>query len=218
VVKHHQHLHHPRFNDLFDPVVTKNLATRRPDAQRSQFEIWDVRKFDSAKFCGHFMPHCPDIGIRSAYDRLLIRLHRTPSAYAHGVRAIPPAILSQGRNAVNKFTIVLVALVAANTAPALASKAHVGYDVVPDGIPYRAIHTAGLDLSSSAVVRKLQMRVRWAAEAVCPDNLEIDDIVPSPERRACLNNAIGKGFAQIESKHLAALNSANATSTIPTSH
>jgi hypothetical protein len=47
--------------------------------------------------------------------------------------------------------------------------------------------------------RRLAMpRHSFAAEVVCPNNLEIDDIVHSHERCACLNNAIGMGYAQIK--------------------
>lgn len=114
----------------------------------------------------------------------------------------------------NKLTILFVALVATTTPPALAANADIGNAVVPDGVPYRLIDTAGLDLSSPATVRKLQVRVHWAAESVCPKNLELDDMVPSPERRDCLNKAVGQGLAQIEAKRLAAVNSARATRTV----
>ena len=105
----------------------------------------------------------------------------------------------------NKFAIVLFALAAATTRPTLSANAQVQTVVVPDDVPYRAIHTNGLDLTSPAVVRKLRTRVRWAADSVCPKNLELDDMVPTPERRHCLDNAISSGFVQIETKHLAAI-------------
>ena len=109
----------------------------------------------------------------------------------------------------NKFSIALVALAAGTITGPLAAKSHVR----PDGTPYGLVHTSGLDLASPAVVRKLQDRVRRKAESICPDDYEIDEMEPSPERRHCLDIAVSSGFAQIEARHSAALakqNSANA--------
>jgi UrcA family protein len=134
-----------------------------------------------------------------------------------GVGAIQPVGHASRKHAVNKFTIALVVLAAATTTPPLAAKSH----VLPDGRPYGLVHTAGLDLASPVVVRKLQNRVRLKANSICPDDYEIDDMEPSPERRHCLDVAISNGFAQIEAKHLAALakqNSANASSAVPTGY
>jgi UrcA family protein len=122
---------------------------------------------------------------------------------------------SSRKNAVNQLAIMLAVLATATTAPQALAKSHVG----ADGAPYGLVHTAGLDLASPVVVRKLQNRVRLKANSICPDAYETTEMEPSPERRHCLEVATSNGFSQIEAMHLAALaksNSNGATSLIPT--
>ena len=86
------------------------------------------------------------------------------------------------------------------TPPAFASTQPALTD---DGVPQATLNVAGVDFTSAKAVAHVKNQVRRTARAICaPDS---DGTPLTTDQRKCIDTALHTGFAQVDSKNMAAL-------------
>ena len=100
--------------------------------------------------------------------------------------------------------ITTAALIAAATFGIFTAAPTFADTVSNNDVPQFQVNLAGMDLSSPAVVNKLQSIIRRNAAEACYQ-YEEGNMVRSTEARDCFTHAVANGNAQIEGLHFAAL-------------